>query len=174
MKKTITMIVTAAVIMLLFMGCGIGSGDSASVCNQEQGTGHTFEKGLQNGKCAVCGEKLVYCDAQTNEAISKYRRAVQLVNDSGILDFPADSVRILERVEQDLIENNGYCKADGIFDSVQVLDYLDGMFKNFVAQCDPSSSLYSKGREASDAITEAMDCVIGLITDKDLLDMLNL
>ena len=174
MKKIFMMILTAAVVMALFAGYGIGSGDSASACNQEQGTGHTFENGLQNGKCTVCGEKLVYCDAQTNEAISKYKKAVQLVNDSDILDFPADSVRILERVEQDLTENNGYCKADGIFDSVQVLDYLDGMFKNFVAQCNPSSSLYSIGCEASDAIAEAMDCVTRLITDKDLLDLLNI
>jgi len=117
-------------------------------------------------------KKLIQCDAQTNETIRKYNKAIKLANESGILDFPEESVRIMKRVEQDLTAQNGYCRVEGFFDGIQVLDYLDGMFKNFVEQCDPSSPLFSKGKEAANAISEAYEDMTQLFNDKQLLDYL--
>jgi len=135
--------------------------------------GHKLEIGFESGECDVCGAKLVRCDTQTNDAIKNYNKAIELVKKSGILDLPEDSVRILKKIDKDLIVHKGLCRADGFYDAVQVLDYFEKMFKNFVRQCSSSSPLLSKGRKAVNAIDEAIKDVTQLITDKQLLNMLN-
>ena len=116
--------------------------------------------------------KMIPCDEQTADVIRKYSAAIKLMNESGILDFPEESVKMMKKVDEYFTVQNGLCNVQGFFDGIQILDYLQTMFDNFVNQCAPSSPLYQKGRDTLKAINEAMDDMTALFYAKDLLKYL--